>query len=410
MNDEHNQGWTILKQLNELLTQASSGTTTGQTSVMARRMLASYMQMPNMPRPSKLHSAFLASAVRMALMFTDFHLVPFLDLWGLQNLRPEDSEAYVDANGKRFPSTVERLAKAYAYSMLFRPKERLETALESLIFPFLEKRGYVMSATGEVDMGPLLATRTFTSDVRGRKMTFVTLIDRTGTSLTTEVHTLTQYQRLRYEDIPGMLFRALLRRTDKGLRIEAAILQPADAAEEDETFRTIAGYVEYIDHSHNHIHVYDNHSRHFVANLTPKLSHIVAGQYVRFIPVVPKDSTFKSAFIRAVYPSEQGPEAFGYRRATITYIDNEKGYAAWELLAGEAPIVELISTLVVGKGGGAVAPSGVQPSFTKGYIQGTLFKDVASQLEVGKEVRLITFLKRGKDRQKRPFVVSVHVL
>lgn len=381
------RGWEIFRTLNTSVPTIPS--------LEARKLLAEYVRLMHLPASlgdnasvRQLHSAILSVAVKMAQAYTDFRFVPFLNLWGMENLRPEDSESRVDEQGKRFPSLVERMAKAYAFSLLFHPDDHLDTELESLLIPHLQRKGFVLSSQADGITHQLLAVSTFTTEVRGRKMTFVNLISPDGTDISAEVHTMTAHATLRYSEIPGKLFSVLLRTSEKGnLRIEAAIPSQQSASE---VFPVSVGYVERIDLNHRHIHIFDNQSRHLVAMMDNSNTNVLAGSFVQFLPIIPKDSKFKSAIILRVLSEEEGPEAFGYRKAKVTYIDKEKGYLSWELHEGEPPIIETGTT---------------SPSFTKGYLN--LEATSTHHLTPATQISLIVYLKRGKDGQKRPYVVKV---
>lgn len=385
-NPQESRGWEIVKTLNEGVP--------AMDSVSARRLLAEYLKL-SVRKPSKLHSAMLSCATKMAIAYGDFHFVPFLEMWGVENLRPEDSENMVDSSGKRFPSLAERLVKAYIYSLMFHPQEHLQVEMESIMLPTIRLKGYVTK--GEdlpvAVVNHAIATKVFTADVRNRKMTFVQMMLPDGEEIVAEVHTLTTYSKLRYADIEGRMYDVILRTSDKGKqRVEAAVLSQMPV---NEAFNTAIGYIEHIDDGHRHIHVFDNMSRHFVAPF--EKTNITVGQYVEFIPVIPKDSNFKTAIITRVL--EDGAALFGYRMATITYVDREKGYAAWELLPDAngivIPIVE------------ANAKETIEPA-TKGYISQRTLQGKALP-EKGTHVKLITFLKRGKDKRKIPYVVDFEV-
>ena len=383
------RGWEIVRTLNNSVPTIPS--------IEARKLLAEYVKLMQLPASlgdnasiRQLHSAILSVAVKMAQAYTDFRFVPFLNLWGIENLRPEDSESGVDSQGKRFPSLVERMAKSYAYSLLFHPDDHLESELEALLIPHLQRKGFVLSSQSEGITHHLLATNTFTTEVRGRKMTFVNLISPDGTELSAEVHTLTAHAPLRYSEIPGKMFSVLLRTSEKGnLRIEAAILSSQPVSD---VFPTSIGYIENIDLNHRHIHVFDNQSRHLVA-MMDAASNVVIGSFVQFLPIIPKESKFKSAIILRTLSAEEGPEAFGYRKARVTYVDNDKGYLSWELLPGEPPIIETGTTA---------------PSYTKGYFN--LQSTNTHHLTPNTQLSLIVYLKRGKDGQKRPHVVKVKTI
>lgn len=391
--DAESRGWEIVKQVNELLNSIGSGIPSQDTSISARRLLAQYLKL-NTSKPSRLHSAILSCAVKMAPLFPDFHFVPLLDLWGLQYLRPEDSEGHTSDDGKRFPSLVERMIKAYAYSLLFHPDEHLSTELELRLKSAIQQKGYIAAELdGNIRVTTIaIATRLITKEVRNRKMTFVALLMPDGKEMITEVHTITQYQRMRYDDIPNKTFRILPRHSDKGnVRIEAAY--PCNVNVE-EYFQTCVGYVEHIDNVHKHIHIFDNHSRHFVSLYTGN-TNISVGSYVKFIPVIPQESNFKTAIITSVL--NDGPEEFGYRNVTVTFANEEQGFCSWELLAdadGEVhPIIE-------------TGANETQEPATKGYINKALCDHIGRPLPgKGERLQIITFLKRGKDRKKRPFVV-----
>lgn len=392
------RGWEIVKALNTGVPTISS--------VEARKLLAEYARLMQLPASISdsargLHSAILSVAVKMAQVYPDFHFVPFLSLWGLEHLRPEDSEQQTDKTGKKFPSLVERMAKSYAYSLLFHPGEHLESELEALLVGHIQRKGYIFSSPQSTDIAhTFLATRTFTTEVRGRKMVFVTLLSPDGIEISAEVHTLTTYQKFNYNAIPGTLFSVILRTSDSGsMRIEAAI--PSTLQQIDGIFQTGIGYVESIDSSHKHLHIYDSHSRHLVAmqdgfihdgDRVVSARNIGTGTFLKILPVIPREGKFKSAIIIKQLSFDEGAAAFGYRKARITYVDKQKGWCSWELLPGESPIIEDGTT---------------SPSFTQGYISQHILSDIdINQLSVDTETSLITFLKRGKDGEKHPYVVN----
>lgn len=380
---QQTRGWEIVRELN-------SGVPT-MGALAARRLLAEYFTL-GVRKPSRPHSAILSAAVKMAQVFPEFHFVPFLNIWGLENIRPEDSEARVDETGKRFPSLIERMTKAYAYSLLFHGEEHLTPEQEALLVPTLQRKGYQVAKEG----GGLrltssaIATRVFQAEVRRRKMTFVQLLLPDGTEIVTEVHTLTAFCRMRYEEIEGKVFDVLLRTSDAGkLRVEAAVLNTGTGC----SFETAIGYIDRIDLGHHHIHIFDQYSRHLVAKFTSTCPG--PGQYVEFIPTIPKEGNFKTAVIRRVL--ENGAEAFGYRDVVVTYTNEEKGYAAWELLPDATGVVVPLTE----KG------ADTEPA-VKGYINKQLTDRIGRQLpKKGDRLRIVVFLKRGKDGKKHPCVVGL---
>jgi len=236
-----------------------------------------------------------------------------------------------------------------------------------------------------------VATHVFTSDVRNRKMTFVQFLLPDGDEVVTEVHTVTAYSKMRYEEIMGRQFLLILRNSENGkIRIEAAKLQEGGWKD----FPLRVGYVEHIDSNHKHIHVYDNESRHFVSKYQE--TNITVGQYVEFLPVIPKVGNFKTAMITRVV--ENGQEAFGYRDAVVTFSSEEQGYCSWELLPdADGAVHAIVET----------GTKDVQEPATKGYINKQLLYTKQLPLpKKGDKVRIITFLKRGKDGKKKPLVVD----
>ena len=134
-NPKEKRGWEIVKELNNITDDAAG--VSADAALNSRRLLAEYLKLET-HRPSRIHPAILSCAVKMTTRFPSFHFVLFADMWGMENLRPEDSESRTGDDGKRFPSLVERMVKAYAYSLLFYPGEHLSTEEEQLM-KLLEK-------------------------------------------------------------------------------------------------------------------------------------------------------------------------------------------------------------------------------------------------------------------------------
>ena len=93
--------------------------------------------------------------------------------------------------------------------------------------------------------------------------------------------------------------------------------------------------------------------------------------------------------------------AFGPKPIRIKYVDKVKGYCAWELI---------VSTLVgdsVGKLSPIVEAGTTEPSYTSGFLSSQTIQAKGIEMpSVGSEMRITVFLKRGKDRIKRPHVVD----
>ena len=388
------RAWDIVRELNEHMPVLGKKPTTRLlTSTEARGLLTEYFRICH-PTPSRLHSAILSCGVRMAMVYPDFRFVPFLTMWGFENLRPEDSETRRTKDGTRFPSLAEHMARAYAYSLLFHPSLHLTETEEAVIMPILTLKGFHTTTSGLVT--PLLATRLFEAEVRGRKMTFVALISPEGEEIVTEVHTLTTYVKMHYELIVGKLFDTLLRKSEQGkLRIEAAYPSQSSAAQ---LFTTAIGYVDRIDAGHRHIHVFDNLSRHLVAPYISSKPPYLEGQYVRFLPIIPREGNFKTAVILEVLAD--GPGTFGYRPAVITHVDPDKDYATWQLLPESDGQVR-----------GITEAGTTLPPATSGYLRGTLARQKGLSLPTrDTRIEIIAFLQRSKDGKKYPKVVDYRIL
>lgn len=359
-------------------------------SLTSRKMMAEYMKLSN-NRPSRLHSYMLTIATKMAELHPDFKFLPFLKMWDIRNLQPRSDEQYIDEKtGRKYPSLLEKMARAYMFSTLYDTSARTAGEeygeLRDLLYPLAKKKGYR-------DVVTMVATMVTTSNIKGRKVTFVKLVAADGTEASAEVHQLTRHQRIRYDDIPNTFYDVLLREKiddESVVRVEGVVPHPTSGNAVPNGFECIVGYVEHIDVQHGHIHVYDSLSRHFVAK--DSRWHLRVGQYVEFVPVVPKESKFKSAVIRRLYSESTGPTAFGFRKAKITYADSVKGYCSWELMGDEKPVVEQGTT---------------EPSYTKGYLSQQLLQSKGLDMpKVGEVMNVIVFLKRGKDGVKRPYVVD----
>lgn len=358
-------------------------------SIESRKLLADYFDQ-KLPIPSNLHSAILGVAAKMALLHPEFKFVSFLKMWNLHNLRPEDKVAKEGKDGKRIPSLLEQVAKAYAYSLLFHPDLTLDVDDELLLTPIIEAKGYL-------PVMDMVMTKLHSAEVKGRKMYFAKLVGSDGTELSCEVHKLTEHNKMKYAELSNKLFSILPRLSKDGtMRVDGAILskQPME-----KSFPKCAGYIENIDINHNHIHIYDSLSRHLVCE--GGLRNVKVGQYVEFFPIVPKTDKFKSAIINKVYSTSEGRMAFGPKPVRIKYVDKVKGYCTWELIA---------STLVgdsVEKLSPIVEAGTTEPSYTSGFLSSQTIQAKGIEMpSVGSEMRITVFLKRGKDRVKRPHVVD----
>lgn len=78
------------------------------TSVEVRTLLAQYLKLEGLERPSLLHSLLLYQVVSKYAIFTDFDFTSFIRMWNLDTLRPEDWRS-AKVNNKWVPSLAERV-------------------------------------------------------------------------------------------------------------------------------------------------------------------------------------------------------------------------------------------------------------------------------------------------------------
>lgn len=397
-----NYGWLIVKLLNSDEME--------RDSLHSRLYLSEYMHLPS-PRPSRLHSAILGAACKMAQRFADFRFGAFLQMWDVRHLRPEDLAPGKLQDGKTCLSLAERATKAYMHSLLLRPDDCLEREQLDLLRPVAQKMRYYSPR-------PMLVTRVTKGEVRGRTIRFAHLIDARGLELSCEIHNLLPNPLApsadgRHYAGVGQIYDVLPRekqhfadesRDADVCRIEQAYLSLKPIAE---VFPTAVGYVESYDAGHQHFHIFDQYSRHLVADAAAQRLgqygqiSLTAGDYVLFAPIIPASKApgkrvFKQAHIIYKYAREEGPAAFGFREAKVTFVNAEKQYYSWELADAASPIVEDGTT---------------EPAFTSGFVsfgegRGP-HRGAVPVPAVGQTIRLVVYLKRGKDRQKRPHVVYV---
>lgn len=409
----NNYAWIIVKAINSELHRLGS--------VESRRLLAEYLRLPA-ERPSQVHSAILSVAISVAKVYPEFHFASFVRMWDLHNLRPEDCKPVYSRDGKSFPALSEKTARALGKSLIIYPED--SPSLEqtpSGIEPLLRNYGLSVHA--------MLVTRIKdAAHKEGRKFRFVNLVSPEGIEVETlanvlvpsPLHPLSEGKR-HYVNI-GQLYNVVLRTKNGSQEMEEQgssaskmhvieySVSAASLASQSPTsvFPTVVGYIESIDTEHGHMHIYDCDSRHFVASVQ-RFSRERVGDFVRFIPVIPQTSKFKTAIIVTSIPSTSEDVAMILREIRITSIDREKGYASWELADKEHPIIERLSPIQLSQGE-------TSPSFTNGYL--SLNADGSPQVSCnfsaksltrGQSFRALVYLKRGKDRQKRPRVAKLYL-
>lgn len=462
-------GWTVAKMLNAHAFKVMPLT--------ARQLLADCFKLP-IERPSKLHSALLSAAIKVAELSTDLHFVPFLQMWDLHNLRPEDfvrpeanstksstASDRATASGasvtiKKFPSLAERVVRLYVQAKLNRPEEDLSDDQFQLLLPTMKARGYLLyenPAAGTSSpsiITPMLVTRTKEAvSKEGRKYVFITLTSPQGLEVEciskqlkiNPLHPLPE-GKSHYVNI-GQLYDCILRKKDTPAeesqtakastasqsapttsyvnvyQLEAEVNQQETSTSKKQTtlaaaylsqkkardiFPIEVGYVEHIDTSHGHMHIYDRFSRHFVANIL-RFSREQQGDFVHFLPVIPTDSKFKTAIILGKAPIPEATADGLIRPIRITSINREKNFANWQLVDESHPIQEQLTPYQIAHG---ELPS----SYTQGYLPLNFLCDVeqddAATFLPSRSViyAALIYLHRGKDKIKRPRVARISKL
>lgn len=326
-------------------------------SQMARQLLFTYLHLP-VSRPSYVHSCILSAALHISETYADFRLPSFLEYWGYEKmLREEDRIRRVGKNGREHLSLY----------------EKTERHLQSYRLHHADSES--AGASSDVIM-PMIAVKMHETERNGRRIKSVKLISPDGTELLADSHLFP----CKPWEICGRMFNVLTRQGRGALRVQEIALTQRSIAD---VFSVVTGYVEYYDAAHRHYHVYDSLSRHYVAENPPVQPAV--GSFVLFSPVVPAQNGFKSAVIHSVLPADEGRRTFGTYAASVTYINKEKDYFYYD-----------ISSDIPATPEGEIAAEG-----------SARLSLSSSSLSVGDSVRLVLFLKRGKDRQKRNYVVEV---
>lgn len=345
-------------------------------SVMARTLLAAYMKL-HMKRMSLVDSCMLGMAVKISETYSDFHFPKFLEAWGYDScLRPQDLRRETGKDGRQYLSLKERVERTLQAYLLHHPEER----------------------SGDVEgVVSMYAVKVFEKEANGRKRRYVKLVAANGTELIADSH---QFPCRPWE-ICGRMFDVLTRVSAKGNERAADIVVSRKRV--DEVFPVEVGYVDFVDESHGHIHVYDSQSRHFVAERenvniggigaplkTPTSKFpIPQSSFVRFCPIIVNGDRFKSAAIISIMDKYEGRKVFGVYEAKVDYANVKDKYFRYSI---ESTI--------------RYTPEG---DIIKGGFASTaaLADDVRNSIVAGSHVRMILFLKRGKDGMKHNYVAEI---
>lgn len=332
-------------------------------AVTARTLLAAYMKL-HVKRMSLVDSCMLGMAVKVSETYGDFKLPKFLEAWGYdQFLRPQDLQRQTGKDGRQYLSLKERVERALQSYRLHHPEE----------------------SDGECEgVVSMYAAKVFEKEKDGRKRRYVKLVATNGLELIADSH---QFPCRPWE-ISGRMFDVLTRVSKQGNERVSDIV--ASRKRVDEVFSVEVGFVEFIDESHGHIHVYDSQSRHFVAEKSAcSALKISVGNYVRFCPIIANGDHFKSAAIVSVMDKYEGRKAFGIYEAKVEYANVKDRYIRYSL---ESAIRYTPEGNIIKAGFASTA---------------NLPEDVRNGMVQGSHVRLILFLKRGKDGMKHNYVAEV---
>ena len=332
-------------------------------SVTARTLLAAYMKL-HVKRMSLVDSCMLGMAVKISETYGDFKLSKFLEAWGYDScLRAQDLQRQTGKDGRQYLSLKERVERALQSYRLHHPEE----------------------CNGECEgIVSMYAAKVFEKEINGRKLRYVKLVATNGSELIADSH---QFPCRPWE-ISGRIFNVLTRVSKQGNERVSEIV--ASAKRVDEAFSAEVGFVEFIDESHGHIHVYDSQSRHFVADKSAHTAlKISVGNDVRFCPIIANGDHFKSAAIVSVMDKYEGRKAFGIYEAKVEYANVKDRYIRYSL---ESAIRYTPEGNIIKAGFASTA---------------NLPEDVRNGMVQGSHVRLILFLKRGKDGMKHNYVADI---
>lgn len=345
-------GWNIYRYLNtHYETMASQE---------VRTLLLCYLKVPT-SRPSLLHSCILSLAVKIAKKFDDFKFAPFLSFWGTANLRSEDCQQQKGKDCKSYPSLLEKVTHAYMSSCL-RFGNTSSDKVPEILTSEAQRLGYLSPI-------PTVAVKMFETEHNGRKMRSVKLIAGDGQEFLVDSHLF----NVKPWEIVGKMYTVLPRKAKDSGNIRIAELAPSTLSAA-EVFGRVIGYVDRYDTTHNHYHIYDSLSRHLVAE-NPMIKPQV-GEFVWFAPIIPQVDKFKSAIIIAKEERQAAQESFGIKEATITYVNTEKDFFRYKIAEND-----------------------------EGTATTSIF--FPTPPAVGIKIRIIVYLRRGKDGVKRNYLAQI---
>lgn len=336
-------------------------------SVMSRTLLAAYMKL-HVNEPSLINSLMLGIAAKVSEVYPDFRFPQFLKAWGYKgNLRNQDKERQTSKDGRTYLALVERVERALQSYLLHHPEEEREDC------------NLIVS---------MYAVKVFEKISDGKKRRYVKLVAANGSEFIADSH---QFPCKPWE-ICGRLFDVLTRVSRQGKERASEIVVSKKRV--DEVFSTQVGYVDGIDESHNHVHIYNAQSQHFVAEKStlstqPSIHNISNSSFVLFCPIIANGEHFKSAAIIRILNKDEGRKAFGMYEAEITFVNRQEQFIRYAITQDIRPTNE-----------GTISKEGFAST-------AAISNEDKQKIAVGKHVWLLLFLKRGKEGTKRNHVAEI---
>lgn len=336
-------------------------------SVMSRTLLAAYMKL-HVNEPSLINSLMLGIAAKVSEEYPDLRFPQFLKAWGYKgNLRNQDKERQTSKDGRTYLALVERVERALQSYLLHHPEEEREDC------------NLIVS---------MYAVKVFEKISDGKKRRYVKLVAANGSEFIADSH---QFPCKPWE-ICGRLFDVLTRVSRQGKERASEIVVSKKRV--DEVFSTQVGYVDGIDESHNHVHIYNAQSQHFVAEKStlstqPSIQNISNGSFVHFCPIIANGDHFKSAAIIRILNKDEGRKAFGMYEAVITFVNRQEQFIRYAITQDIRPTNE-----------GTISKEGFAST-------AAISNEDKQKIAVGKHVWMLLFLKRGKEGTKRNHVAEI---
>lgn len=337
-------------------------------SVLSRTLLSAYMKL-YVRQPSSLNSSMLRLAVDISASFDDFRLTRFLEAWGYDVcLRDIDRKPAADEGGAEVASLKAQVDDALKTYLERHPDDHFR-ARNSITLMYADSK--VERTIGE------------------RHVCLVRLVAADGTTTVADIDAL----GVEAHRAVGQLFEVHTRMTSEGREQTERYVVAKDSVAD--VFPTTVGYVDGIDLTHDHVHIYDAQSHHYVASRAsvavsaPSCGALHVGDFVWFCPILARGDAFKRAAVVARLSHDDGLAAFGVYEAIITYIDRERGFLRYAVSQAVRPTPE-----------GTITAEGSAPL-------PKVESGAGENCRVGQRVRLLLYLRRCKDGVKRNHVAEI---